>query len=76
MDRPGEASPSVARALSDLETADVIATARALPTGWVVTIEPPYGQLAIHPRIGAHRYRRCWVGSPDTRSLFHDGPAA
>jgi len=68
----GEASPSVARALSDLEAECLAAIALALPASWVVTVEPPHGQLAITPVSERHRFHRCWVGSGAQRRIYRD----
>lgn len=68
----GRVSPSAARALSDLETDDLRATALALPDGWVVALIPPYGQVVIEPRANRHRYHRCWVGDRVLGRLYRD----
>lgn len=70
--RRGDTSPSVARALSDLEAECLAAIALALPASWVVTIEPPNGQVAITPVAERHRFHRCWVGSGAQRRIFKD----
>lgn len=72
----GRLSPSVARALSDLETADVIAIARALPLDWQVAIEPPFGQVSISPRQGARRFHRCIVASRSIGRITRDNALA
>lgn len=72
MGTPGRDSPSVARALSDLEKECLAAIALALPASWVVTIEPPHGQVAIVPVAERHRFHRCWVASGDQRRIFRD----
>ena len=66
--------PSAARRLTRSEASELGETAKALPDGWLVTVEAPYGQLSIAPgstakegvglwfadkRIGACR-RRPW----------------
>lgn len=68
----GEPSPSVARALSDLEAECLAAIALALPASWVVTVEPPYGQLSITPVAERHRFHRCWVASGSQRRIYRD----
>ncbi len=68
----GESSPSVARALSDLEKECLAAIALALPASWVVTVEPPYGQLSITPVAERHRFHRCWVASGSQRRIYRD----
>lgn len=68
----GEQSPSVARALSDLERECLAAIALSLPASWVVAVEPPYGQVAITPVAERHRFHRCWVASGSERRIFHD----
>lgn len=68
----GEHSPSVARALSDLERECLAALALSLPASWVVVIEPPYGQVAITPVKERHRHHRCWVASGSQRRIFKD----
>lgn len=68
----GEHSPSVARALSDLERECLAAIALALPASWVVTIEPPHGQIAITPVAERNRFHRCWVASGSQRRIFRD----
>lgn len=68
----GEHSPSVARALSDLEAECLAAIALALPASWVVQVEPPYGQVAIMPVTERHRFHRCWVASGSQRRVFRD----
>ncbi len=68
----GEASPSVARALSDLEKECLAAIALAIPASWVVTVEPPFGQLSIAPVTERHRFHRCWVASGSQRRIYRD----
>jgi hypothetical protein len=68
----GRHSPSVARSLSALEAADLAWIATALPPDWVVTVEPPFGQLAISPANERRRHHRCWVASPRNRTIFRD----
>lgn len=68
----GDISPSVARALSDLERECLAAIALALPASWVVTVEPPHGQLAITPVAERHRFHRCWVASGHERRIYRD----
>lgn len=68
----GRDSPSVARALSDLERECLAAIALSLPASWVVTIEPPHGQVAITPVAERHRFHRCWVASGSQRRVFRD----
>lgn len=68
----GEASPSVARALSELEAECMAAIALALPASWVVQIEPPHGQLSIVPVLERHRFHRCWVASGDQRRIYRE----
>jgi hypothetical protein len=72
MATPGEPAPSVARALSDLERECLAAIALALPASWVVTIEPPHGQVSITPVAERHRFHRCWVASGSQRRIFRD----
>lgn len=67
-----EASPSVARALSELEAECLAAIALAIPASWVVTVEPPYGQLAISPVEERNRFHRCWVASGGQRRIYRD----
>jgi len=52
--------------------ADLADTALRLPTSWVVTIEPPFGQLAITPVRQRPRFHRCWVASGAERRIYHD----
>lgn len=66
------ASASVARALSDLEAECLAAIALALPASWVVTIEPPHGQVAITPVAERSRFHRCWVASGSQRRIYRD----
>lgn len=73
---PGKPSPSAARTLSSSEVYDLQTVAAALPSGWVVTLQPPYGQLTIEPAVGRRRFHRCWVGSIDLRRLFRDSGLA
>lgn len=68
----GEASPSVARALSDLEKECLAAIALALPASWVVSVEPPHGQVAITPVAERNRFHRCWVASGHQRRIWRD----
>lgn len=68
----GEASASVASALSDLERECLAAIALALPASWVVSVEPPHGQVAITPVLERHRFHRCWVASGSQRRIFRD----
>jgi hypothetical protein len=68
----GRLSPSVARSLSDLEARDLISIAKGLPADWVVTVEPPYGQLSIGPLVGRRRFHRSWVASPSWGRLRRD----
>lgn len=68
----GRDSPSVARALSDLEKECLAAIALALPASWVVTVEPPYGQVSITPVAERNRFHRCWVASGAQRRIFRD----
>lgn len=72
MGHAGDASPSVARALSDLEKESLAAIALALPASWVVAVEPPYGQVTITPVAERHRFHRCWVASGSQRRIFRD----
>jgi hypothetical protein len=44
----------------------------ALPDSWVVSMEPPHGQLAISPIAERRRYHRCWVGSVALGRLYRD----
>jgi hypothetical protein len=37
-----------------------------------VTVEPPYGQVAITPVTERHRFHRCWVASGSQRRIFRD----
>ena len=67
----GEQSPSVARPLSASEAAELAATALALPESWVLTIEPSWGQLSIHPRAEARYRGMVWVADPVTRRISH-----
>ena len=71
-----EASPSVARALSDLEQECLAAIALALPASWVVQVEPPYGQVSITPVAERNRFHRCWVASGSQRRIFRDDSLA
>lgn len=64
--------PSVARTLGSEEVKSLAALALALPHGWVVVVEPPYGQLAITPRVGRRRFHRAWVASGDGRRIYRD----
>lgn len=66
------ASASVARALSDLEAECLAAIALALPASWVVTVEPPHGQIAITPVAERNRFHRCWVASGSQRRIYRD----
>lgn len=66
------ASASVASALSDLEKECLAAIALAIPASWVVTIEPPFGQVAITPVAERNRFHRCWVASGSQRRIFRD----
>jgi hypothetical protein len=68
----GGNSPSVARALSELEAECLAAIALALPASWVVSVEPPHGQLAITPVAERHRFHRCWVASGHERRIYRD----
>lgn len=72
MGSPGRDSPSVARALSDLEKECLAAIALSLPASWVVTVEPPYGQVSITPVAERHRFHRCWVASGSQRRIFRE----
>lgn len=72
MRHAGEASPSVARALSDLEAECLAAIALALPASWVVQIEPPHGQLSIRPVSERNRFHRCWVASGSQRRIYRE----
>ena len=65
-------SPSVARALSDLEREALAAIALAIPASWVVCVEPPYGQVSITPVQERHRFHRCWVASGSQRRIFRE----
>jgi hypothetical protein len=67
-----EASPSVARALSELEAECLAAIALALPSSWVVVIEPPFGQVAITPVSERPRFHRSWVASGSQRRIYRD----
>lgn len=71
-----EASPSVARALSDLEAECLAAIALALPAAWVVVVEPPHGQIAITPVSGRHRFHRSWVADGTQRRIYRDDSLA
>lgn len=68
----GEPSPSVARALSDLEAECLAAIALALPASWVVVVEPPHGQVSITPVLERHRFHRSWVASGSQRRIYRD----
>ena len=69
MSGPGEqAVPSAARRLSAFEAQQLGATASNLPSDWLLTVEAPYGQLAISPRDEARLHVRCWVADPRTRT--------
>jgi hypothetical protein len=68
----GRHSPSVARALSDLEREALAAIALALPASWVVTVEPPHGQVSISPVMERNRFHRCWVASGSQRRIYRD----
>lgn len=68
----GEHSPSVARALSRSDVADLAAIANGLPESWVVTIEPPHGQLAIVPIAQRRRYHRAYVASRKLGRIYRD----
>lgn len=68
----GEHSPSVARALSDLEAECLAAIALALPSSWVVVVEPPFGQISITPVQERHRFHRTWVASGSQRRIYRD----
>lgn len=68
----GEISPSVARALTDLEAEMLAALALALPASWVVTVEPPHGQISISPVSERKRFHRCWVADGSQRRIFRD----
>lgn len=68
----GETVPSVARLLSDLEAESLAAIALSLPASWVVTVEPPYGQLSMTPVAERHRFHRCWVASGSQRRIYRD----
>jgi hypothetical protein len=45
-------------------------TALGLPPGWVVAIEPPYGQLAIVPRERHRRHATCWIIDGEKRRAY------
>jgi hypothetical protein len=66
------ASASVASALSDLEREALAAIALAIPASWVVTLEPPFGQVSISPVSERHRFHRCWVASGSQRRIYRD----
>lgn len=70
--RRGETSPSVARALSELESECLAAIALALPSSWVVSVEPPFGQISITPVEGRKRFHRSWVASGSQRRIYRD----
>jgi hypothetical protein len=60
--------PSAARRLQRSEARELGETARALPDGWVVAIEAPYGQLAILPAPHVRHSVGCWVADKATSS--------
>lgn len=62
-------APSAARHLSRSEQADLVALGRSLPAGWVVTIEAPYGQLALTPAGAERRHVRCFIVDADRRVI-------
>jgi hypothetical protein len=37
-----------------------------------VTVEPPFGQIAITPVLERHRFHRCWVASGSQRRIYRD----
>lgn len=47
-------------------------TALALPPGWVVAVEPPWGQLALSPPGGRRRYHRCFIADGQRRLITRD----
>lgn len=55
--------------LSALEREDIAAVALALPEGWIVQLEPPHGQMAITPRVGAPQYVACWSADRESRRM-------
>lgn len=72
----GENCPSVARALTGSEADQIIATARAIPLSWVLTIEPPYGQLSLSPIAERPVRHRCFIASPSWGSIRRDNGLA
>lgn len=88
MGNRGERSPSEARSispsvreavrsaasepLSEAEREQLRDIALALPAAWVVSLEPPFGQVAISPTRERPRYHRCWVGSVALGRLYRD----
>lgn len=72
----GENCPSAARALSVTEAAEIIATARTIPLSWVLTVEPPYGQLSLSPIAERPVRHRCFIASPSWGSIRRDNGLA
>ena len=61
--------PSAARRLSVLEAHELGETAMALPDGWVVTVEAPYGQLALVPAANVRWHTGCFVADRRSRRV-------
>lgn len=64
---PGKHSASAASTFSAFERSELVATALGLPSTWVVTVEPPYGQIRIEPVKGAHWKAETLVATPRGR---------
>lgn len=51
---PGRVSASAASTFSDSDITELVATAKELPPGWCLAVEPPYGQIALTPIRSYH----------------------
>lgn len=63
----GKASPSAARTFSSEEVNDLLELALALPPGWHVAVEPPFGQVRLSPNRGAPYFHDALVVGSDGR---------
>lgn len=69
VETPGRAvSSCAAGSLSADEQAQLRRTASGLPTGWVLTLDPPWGQVRIQPIGGTHWHHRCFAAGPSGKS--------
>jgi hypothetical protein len=66
----GRLSPSVARSLDAHDAASLASVAQGLPPGWVVTVTPPHGQLAILPREYVHVCHRTWIADREVATVY------